>query len=168
MRVMTGRDFSDEMDKQSVKRSRPIGRFLRFIVGILLLATALPFLFRGSGKFLLLTLAVFLALVGFYSLIHFLIFRFFSGINRWVGAGIANLPMVVVFLLGVGGGLVFGNGEGQLGVMIFVGVSLILAGIRADYGCEVLSIPGLFLGRNSHLACIVFSPIDWMESKVGS
>jgi len=168
MQLVTGRDFPNEMVQHGVKRSRPIGRLLRFIVGILLLATTLPFLFRASEIFLLLTLVIFLALVGFYSLIHYLIFRFFHGINRWVGAGIANLPVFLVFLLGMSGGTIFGNGEGQLGVLIFIGVSLVLAGIRADYGCEVLSIPGLFLGRNTHLACIVFSPIDWFESKGGS
>ena len=45
-------------------------------------------------------------------------------------------------------------------------VVLVLAGLRSDAGCEVMAIPGLVLGRRTHLACIVFSPIDWLEEKV--
>ena len=37
--------------------------------------------------------------------------------------------------------------------------------VRADGGCEVMAIPSLIFGRYTHLACIVFSPIDWLERK---
>lgn len=55
---------------------------------------------------------------------------------------------------------------GDVAVMIFIGVSLVLASLRADAGCEVMSIPGLLLRRKTHLACILFTPIDWVEQKL--
>ena len=67
--------------------------------------------------------------------------------------------------------LVFGLGgpAGQLGSLLYIGVSLVLTAIRSDGGCEVMTIPGMLMGKRTHLVCIVFSPLDWIEDRlVGS
>lgn len=106
------------------------------------------------------------ALVIFYTLVHVLVSRHWPQLNRWWGAGLALAPMIAVYYFGLGGGYLFGAGEGQLGVLTFLGVSLLLAGGRGDLGCEVMTIPGLIFKPYTHLACIVFSPIDWLEQRV--
>ena len=50
--------------------------------------------------------------------------------------------------------------------MAFIGLSLILIAALGHPGCEVLAFPALLLGRRTHLACIFFSPLDWIEGKV--
>lgn len=53
-----------------------------------------------------------------------------------------------------------------MGAVVFVGVSLLLTAIVGDPGCEVMSIPGLFLRKRTHLARIAFTPLDWVEEKI--
>ena len=83
---------------------------------------------------------------------------YLTKLNRWLGAFLAILPVFVVFLLG--------GGLGQVGALSFLAVSLLLAAARADAGCEVMSIPSLVFGRRTHLMCLLFSPLDWVEEKV--
>src|SRR6266571_468540 len=63
------------------------------------------------------------------------------------------------------GAPLLGRGEGQLAAGTFLGASLIVAGMRADPGCEVMAIPGALFGKHTELACLVFSPLDWLERK---
>jgi len=149
-----------------VKRAKPIGRALRLIVGAALLVIVFPWYLQAAPAFLLATLALLIFLLVFYSLAHLLVTKILSGVNQWVGALLANAPVIIILILGGGGGLIFGAGEGQLAALTYLGVSLVLAGLRSDAGCEVMTIPGLILGKRTHLACIVFSPIDWLEEKV--
>ena len=53
-----------------------------------------------------------------------------------------------------------GHGEGVLAAVTFLGISLIVAGVRAAPGCELMAIPGLFFGKHTELACLIFSPLD--------
>ena len=66
-----------------------------------------------------------------------------------------------------GAGVVFGQGEGGTAAITYVGVSLLIDALRADSGCEVMALPGLIFGNRTHLACIVFSPVDALESREG-
>ena len=59
-----------------------------------------------------------------------------------------------------------GGGPGKLGSVLFIGISLILASVRADGGCEVMAIPDLLFGTRTQLVCIAFSPIDWLEARL--
>jgi hypothetical protein len=63
----------------------------------------------------------------------------------------------------MGGGLIFGAGEGQLGALTFLGTSLVIAGLRGDPGCEIMAVPNALSGSKTHLACLVFSPVDRVE-----
>lgn len=152
--------------RQSSTSARPIGRLLRFVVGVLLIVSVVPIWLRGSRQFNLRTLSVVAALTIFYVLVHFLVSKYVPALHRWLGAVLALAPASLVYVLGMGGGLIFGAGEGQLGALTFIGVSLLVAGTRGDSGCEVMSIPGLVLGERTHLACVIFSPVDWLEEKV--
>ncbi|HEX9616207.1 MAG TPA: hypothetical protein VGA03_02240 [Anaerolineales bacterium] len=152
--------------RDTLKLARPVGRILRFALGFLLIAASLPYLLSAEPAFLLPILLVVLLLAAFYSLVHFLVNQYIPHINPWLGAVLANSPAIAIYIFGGGGGPIFGAGEGQLATLIFVGLSLVIASLRADAGCEVMSIPGLLFGRRTRLACLLFSPIDWMEEKL--
>lgn len=51
------------------------------------------------------------------------------------------------------------------GVMLFYGVSLLLAAIRGAAGCEVLAVSNWLLQRHDQIACVVFFPIDALERR---
>ena len=144
------------------------GRVARLLLGAFLLIWAVPYLLRAPNQLGLPSLGVATGLAVFYSLFHLVIFRFFPGMNRWWGAIVANVFLAIMLILGQPGGLVFGRGEGVLGTVVFIGVSLVLAALRADSGCEMMTIPALLFKQHTHLVCILFSPIDWIERKVSS
>lgn len=145
------------MRQEEGPQARTAGRLLRLLAGIALvleggrhLIGASPALLQGVG-------VVFLLEVVFYAALHLVISRFLAGVNAWVGAALAITPVVMVFL--------FGDAQGRLGTLLFVGVSLVVTAVRADGGCEVMTLPGLLLGKRTHLVCIAFSPIDWIEER---
>ena len=132
-----------------------IGRTLRLMLAILLLWMTYIAMRMDDRTFNLRVLEVFVGLTVFYAIIHFVISRFVTGLNPWYGAALAVAPVITVFV--IGGPL------GRVASVAFIGVSLLLQAIRGDGGCEVMAIPSLLFGRRTHLMCIFFSPIDWVE-----
>ncbi len=51
------------------------------------------------------------------------------------------------------------------GVLIFYGVSMLLAAIRGYAGCESLAISNWLLKHDDQLGCLLISPIDYAERK---
>jgi hypothetical protein len=51
-------------------------------------------------------------------------------------------------------------------VLIFYGVSMLIAAIRGYAGCESLAISNWLLKRDDQLGCLFFSPIDFVERKI--
>lgn len=139
-------------------RARTCGRVVRLITGLILVFEGGRHLIGTSGTLIGMTLGVVLAELAFYALMHLVIERFFRAVNPWIGAMLAVAPVATVFLLS--------DAPGRLGTLLFVGISLLFTAARADGGCEVMTLPGMVLGRRTHLVCIAFSPIDWMEEKV--
>ncbi len=137
--------------------SMPLSRLLRVVLGLLSVALITPALVATSWNGRLRVAAVFVALIGFYTVVHYVVSRYLGWLHPWWGALIAVAPVVVVFLLG---------NVYTAGVMAFIGLSLILIAALGHPGCEVLAFPALLLGRRTHLACIFFSPLDWIEGKV--
>lgn len=142
-----------------------IGRTLRLVFGICVMVVALPVYFEAGWSYNLRSLGIVAALVAFYTLLHFTISRFVPSLNRWFGAVLAVTPVFLVWLFGQGGGPLFGQGEGGTGAITYIGVSLLIDALRADAGCEVMALPGLIFGNRTHLACIVFCPLDALENR---
>jgi hypothetical protein len=74
--------------------------------------------------------------------------------------------IVAVYIVGFSRLPVFGGGKGQLAAVTFIGISLVVAGIRALPGCELMAIPALLFRMETDLACPIFSPFDKLERKL--
>lgn len=147
------------------RQAPPVGRGLRFVLGVLLLVDVLPaYLEVGRGAALAGLLVVVL-LIGVYGAWQYLVNRL-PPMNPWLGALLAVGLLVVVVVLGAPGGVLLGRGEGELGVVTFLAASLIAAAVRGDPGCEVLAIPGLLFRKRAQLRCLLFSVTDRIEDRL--
>ncbi len=144
------------MDKANP--ARIFGRGLRLLVGIGMLYSVYPYVLNGSNAYLTATALTIAGLVVFYTALHFAVAKYLPGINKWLGAVLAVIPVALVYL--------FVEPAGGLGSVIFIGASLIVVAVRGDGGCEVMAFPSLVVGKFTHLVCIAFSPIDWLEEKI--
>ena len=50
-------------------------------------------------------------------------------------------------------------------ILIFVGLSMVLAALRSYAGCEMLAFSNWLLHRRDQLACAIFTPIDSLERR---
>ena len=151
---------------REARRAPPVGRALRVLLGLALIAYVTPVYFKISVPLAVRSLLVMLGLLGVYSLIHIVVSRRIIG--PCVGAVVANGLLVAVYVAGGPGSLILGRGEGALAAVTFLGISLVIAGLRAAPGCEVMAIPGLLFGKHTELACLIFSPFDTLEHKLRS
>jgi len=144
-----------------------LGRGLRVVLGALLIADIAEFYLGGRPGFILASVGITVALAVVYALVHVLLAgAHLPHLLGWMGAVLAFAPLILLYGLGAGdGGLIFGAGEGRLGVLTYLGVSLLLAGLRGDPGCEVMTVPALLFRKRTPLPCLFFSPIDWLERK---
>lgn len=143
----------------TLPEATPISRLLRLALGVTLTVLFAAPLLGASWSGRLQVAGVVAGLIVFYIGVHLLVTRYFSWLNPCIGAFIAAAPVLLVFVAG-GGGVV------TAGAVLFIGLSLILIAATGHPGCEVLAFPALILGRRTHLACLLFSPIDWVEGKV--
>ena len=140
-------------------KARPVGRIVRLLMGgLLTIHVPASHLIGASPSLTVQVAGVVFGLIVFYALVHVLISKFAPTIHPWVGALLAVSPVLLLFLMS---GLPVRHG-----VVSFLGVSLLFTGIRADGGCEVMTLPGMILGKRTHLVCIVLSPLDWVEEKL--
>jgi hypothetical protein len=147
------------MSDNDKSKARIIGRLLRFLLGLFFLTEVVPVYQDVTPEGALIRVIWALGLLLFYILLHQIILKFTPNFNRIIGAILAFGPFLVVFFIGYGG-------PAATGALTFLAVTLIVAAIRADPGCEVMSIPALFSKKHTHLACLLFSPIDWCESQI--
>jgi hypothetical protein len=136
----------------------PVGRVLRLLTGTALTIHAAQHMISGDTALNLQAAGIVLGLLLLYGVVHLAISRFVPSINAWLGAVIALAPAILVFAL-VDPSLRFS-------LVLFIGISLVVTAIRADGGCEVMTLPGMLMGKRTHLVCIVFSPLDWVEEKL--
>ncbi len=147
------------MSSQQINpKPKIFGRLFRLILGIYFAAEVWPVLTGVPlhGVFIRLLWVGILVII--YVIIHLIIIKLAPQINSIAGAIIAFTPFLAVFLLGYGG-------PAATGALTFLSLSLIIAAIRGDSGCEVMTIPALILGKHTHLCCLLFSPVDWCEQK---
>lgn len=142
----------------NIKKARPFGRVLRLLFGILVFVLVVPYYFITPTDVLFQTILVPVGMVVFYIVLDRVINKYFPSINPILGAILANAPILLMWL--------FSKGGIQLGVLTYLGIALMVTSLRADAGCEVMSIPGLIFKRHTHLACLFLSPIDWFEGKI--
>ena len=145
------------------KKTGPIGRSLRLVVGVCVMIVALPVYFTAGWEYNLRSLGLVLALAVFYTLVQLVVSRLVRRLNRWFGTILAVAPVILLWFFGQGGGPLFGQGEGGTAAITYIGVSLLIDVVRAGSGCEVMAIPGLVLRNRTYLPCLVFSPIDALE-----
>lgn len=139
-------------------KSKSIGRVLRFMLGGFMLATTVPQITAASWTSIAMVAGTIVALLVGYIVIHLAVWRFVPRLNRWLGALVAVTPAALVFELG--------GGIGQASVIVYIGGSLLIDSFNGDAGCEVMALPGILTGKRTHLACLVFSPLDWVEEKI--
>jgi hypothetical protein len=142
----------------NIEKARPIGRLLRLLFGALVLFSVVPYYFIVPTDAVIQTILAVFGLVVFYVLFDLVINKLFPTIHPVMGAFLANTSILLMWLLG--------RDVIQLGALSYLGASLVITGLRADKGCEVMSIPGLIFGRRTHLDCFFFSPVDWLEKKI--
>lgn len=135
----------------------PGSRILRFLLGVALLFWMLPRVLGASPANQLRVWAVVVGLTVFYGLVHWLLGRYLRWLHPWVGAAVAVAPVAVVALAGA---------IPSAAAVLYVGLSLVLIAIRGEPGCEVVAIPAAISGRPTHLACLLFSPLDWLEQRI--
>jgi peptidoglycan/LPS O-acetylase OafA/YrhL len=100
------------------RKAPPLGRALRILIGLALIAYVTPVFFRVPLQF---TVKVFLLLLGLIALFSFLhiasqrIVAFGSSLGAVVATGL----LVALYAAGSHGSLIFGHGEGALAVITF-------------------------------------------------
>jgi hypothetical protein len=147
-------------------RAPPVGRALRVVLGLVLIAYVAPVYFRVPLRVAVGSLLLIFALIGVYSLIHMTVARRIIAIGPCLGAALPPGLLVGLYVAGASGLPILGGGKGQLAAVTFVGISLVVAGVRAVPGCELMAIPGVFFRKDVDLACLVFSPLDGLERKL--
>ncbi len=147
-----------ETAPSNTSRARPIGRILRFLMAGYLIVTVIPHYLGASWQANLKIGAAIGALIILYTGMHLLIAKYVPRLNRWLGALLAITPAVLLFFLG--------GGIGQMGSLSYIGGSLFIDSLSGDSGCEVMAVPGIICSERTHLVCIAFSPLDWLEQKV--
>jgi len=145
-----------------------VGRVLRILLGLVLMVYVAPVYFQVPVPVAVGSLLLMLGLIGVYSLIHIVVSRRIAPFGPCLGAVVALGLLVALYVAGASGSLILGRGEGELAAVTFLGVSLVVAGVRAVPGCELMAIPGVFFGKNTELACLIFSPLDRLERKLRS
>ncbi len=151
-------EINKDTTTQDSHRAGPIGRFLRFAMAGLLTVIVTPYFLTISSQSNLKIAAAIGGLLILYTVMHLVISKYGPRLNRWLGAVLAVVPVMLLFL--------FGGGIGQMGAATYVGGSLFIDSLNGDGGCEVMAIPGLIFGKRTHLVCIGFSPFDWLEEKL--
>jgi len=107
-----------------------------------------------------------LALLVAYCTIHIVVSRRVAAFGPYFATILVHALLVALYVAGFFRTPVVGGGKGQLAAVTFFGVSLIVAGVRAVAGCELMAIPDLFLRKDVELACLIFSPLDKLERKL--
>jgi hypothetical protein len=151
------------------RRAPPVGRVLRVVLGVVLIAYVTPVYFRVPARVSVESLLLILGLIGVYSLIHFVVARHMIIVFSPRLATVAvHVLLVALYVAGSSRLLIFGYGAGQLAAVEFLAISLIVAGVRGVPGCELMAIPDAFFRKDTELACLVFSPLDRLERKLRS
>jgi hypothetical protein len=146
--------------------SQPVGRALRIVFGLALIIYVAPVYFRIPVSVTINSLLLMLGLGIIYCLINIAVVRQIVPFSPALGAIVASGLLIALYVVGGSGLPIVGRGKGQLAAITFLGVSLVIAGLRALPGCEVMAVPSLLFRKHAELPCLIFSPLDRLESKL--
>jgi hypothetical protein len=166
-KVTTGSLDSKELVEQP-RKAPPVGRVLRIVLGLVLMVYVAPVYFQVPVRVAIGSLLLVLGLIGVYSLIHIVVSRRIVAFGPCLGAVVGVGLLVTLYLAGASVLPILGHGKGQHAAATFLGISLVVAGVCAAPGCELMAIPGVFFGKHTELACLIFSPLDKLERKLRS
>lgn len=138
----------------AIPDAAPVSRILRLVLGLVLLAWMVPMVLAAGPGSQMRVAAVVVGLTIIYSVVHWVVSRHLQRLHPWLGALVAVGPVLVVAQVSPLAGA---------GAVLYLGLSLVLIAIRGEPGCEVLAVPAMLARRPTHLACLLFSPLDWME-----
>ena len=147
-------------------RTGLVGRLLRLALGLLLLRVVFPFWLTGSAEFRISALALLVALTLVYSGIAWSARRRPPARHPFLAATAVLVPLIALYILGSGGGPLFGAGEGQLAALTYLGLSFLVVAARADRGCEVLALPQLGSRSQARVPCLLFHLPDRLEDRL--
>ncbi len=86
--------------------------------------------------------------------------RVLARTNPWIGTVIFLSPVFMVL------GADLGPVSFQVGLILYISVSLIVTGLMRYGGCEVIAIPSLLFGKRYTIYC-PFNVVDVVEKAVG-
>jgi hypothetical protein len=125
----------------------PVGRSIRIVAGLALLATTVltSLQFGGSPGVLVGIAAVFVACVVGYTLLVWLLGeRLFRNGDPWLLAILVVAPALVLFLF---------PAQLAIGYDAFLGISMVAQAVAGYGGCEIIGIPTLFVRRRYTVYC---------------
>src|SRR4030095_115970 len=166
MRSQSDTPNQSQASLQQPRQAPPVGRVLRVLLGLVLIVYVTPVYFRVPARVVVGSLLLILGLIGVYSLIHIVVSRRIIGFRPCFVAAVAGGFPVALYVAGASGSPILGRGKGQLAAVTFLAISLVVAGVRALSGCELMAIPGIFFRKDTELAWLVFSPLDKLERKL--
>lgn len=150
------------MPSEQPRPAPPVGRALRILLGLILIAYVTPVYFRVPPRIVVGSLVLMLGFIAVYSLI----LASLRLIGSVLGSILTHGLIVVLYIVGISRLPILGGGTGQLAAVTFLGISLVIAGMRALSGCELMAIPALFFREETDVACPIFFPFDKLERKL--
>ena len=136
-----------------------IARTLRLMLGVLLCWMTYTVMSVEHTTFNLRVLWVFSGVLVFYLLTHIAICTLRPTLHRWYGALPVVLPILALFM--------FGDQASRVAAVGYVGISMILAAAKGSGVNGLLFLPVLLSGKQTHIGCLLFAPIDIIEQKLG-
>jgi hypothetical protein len=169
MRSQSDTPNQSQASLRQSRRAPPAGRVLRVLLGLALIAYVTPVYFRVPTRVATGSLLLILGLIGIYSLIDIVVARrIIIAFSPRAATVTVHGLLVVLYVAGAFRLPIVGHGTGQLAAVAFLGISLVVAGVRGVPGCELMAIPGVFFRKGIELSCLVFSPLDRLERRLRS
>jgi hypothetical protein len=143
--------------RNATREIGPVGTTARILVGLAMLYVAGGATIASWGIELQDAVIGLIALPAVMVGLGLVARRYADGPIQFTGPlGIAlNLAVIVALIA---------NGYTGDGALIFYGVTLLIAALRGQAGCEVTAISNLALNRDDQIGCPTFSPIDEAEA----
>ncbi len=150
----------DQANRNSGRGILPIGTITRVLVGMGLLYLGL---FDPPFRWGIQWHEALLGLLGFPAVT-------IAGVFLWKALAGTSAPIRGMGHLGMCSAIgvlfaLFALPFTQAAAALFLGSSLLLAGIRGYAGCEVTAISNWLLRRDDQVGCMVFSPLDAAEAR---